>query len=256
MTEDDRQIKSIQTAFSIIEQLKLKDGATVSEVAEELGRAKSTIYFHLRTLNNVGYVVKQGEEYAVGYRFLDLGSFAREQSLIYNHSRSKVDALADETNESAWLLAEDHGKGIYLYNARGERSVRTMSRIGLQTYLNQTAAGKSILAFSSRSKVDSIIEQYGLPAQTKNTITDREELFDELETIREQGFALNREESLDGIHAVGAPIQDSDGDLLGAISVSGPANRISNDRFEEALPNKVLGIANEIEIHIAHANDA
>jgi len=256
MPNPPKRIKAIQTAFSIIEYLKQANGATISEIARELEVAKSTAYCHLVTLDDVGYIDKRDGEYIIGHRFLDLGSFAREQSDIFREARPKIDTLANETQESAWLLVEDHGKGIYVYNATGERSVRTMSRIGLQSYLHQTAAGKCILAFSPQDKVDSIIAKHGLPGRTDDTITDRETLLGELEKIEEQRFALNREESLVGVHAVAAPVLDPDDGLLGAISVSGPANRLAGNRFENDLPNTVLGIANEIEINIAHSKES
>jgi len=252
MGENNKRIKSVQSTFRIINKLKELDGATISELTDELDLVKSTIHCHIATLRDEGYVMKEGNEYVLSHYFLEIGSYTRTQSDLYQHGRPKIDDLAEETKESSWLVAEQHGKGIYLYNSAGERSVKTLSRIGLLSDLHVTAAGKCILAYSSEEKVDRVIEEHGLPRMTENTITDREELYQELEVVREQGYSLNREESLKGIHAVGSPVIDADGSVVGAISVSGPANRLIGERFESELPMKIRGIANEIELNIAH----
>ena len=101
-----------------------------------------------------------------------------------------------------------------------------------------------------RKLVDSIIDRYGITAITEITITDRAELHNEIETIRERGYATDEGERVEGMRCVAASITDSEDDPLGAISVSGPKNRIQGDRFHEEIPSKVLRAANVIEVNI------
>lgn len=253
MNEDARTIRSVETAFDIVEHLKETDGAGVSELAAELDLAKSTVHSHLATLYSKGYVTRDGDTFHVALRFLDLGNYARERDVLYQVGRPKVDELAEQTGEKVWILAEEHGRGIHLYVASGKRSVRTYARTGQLNYLHQLAAGKAILAFLPDERIDEIVDRYGLPARTEDTITDPEELRDELEAIRERGFAQNREESIPGLHAVGVPITDEDGVAIGSLSLSAPAKRLRGERFDEEVPNLLLGIANEIEINMAYA---
>jgi hypothetical protein len=97
-------------------------------------------------------------------------------------------------------------------------------------------------------RVETIIDEWGLPAATENTITDADVLLEELSTIREGSVAFNHQEQLDGVRAVGVPVDGSDGQVVGAFSVASPANRLTDDRFETELPEILLGVANEFEL--------
>jgi len=103
-----------------------------------------------------------------------------------------------------------------------------------------------------RERVDQILNQHGLPQVTENTITDRQELFDELDTVREQGFAIDNEERVDGVWCIGAPIK-SEGNVLGAVSVSGPTNRMKSERFDDGIPEMVRSTANVIEVNSTYS---
>ena len=252
MNEDARTIRSVETAFDIVEHLKETDGAGVTELASELDLAKSTVHSHLATLYSKGYVIREGDTFCVALRFLDLGNYAREQNSLYQVARPKVDELAEQTGEKVWILGEEHGRGIHLYVASGKRSVQTYARTGQLNYLHQLAAGKAILAFLPGERVEEILDRYGLPARTQDTITDPDELRAELEEIRERGFAQNREESIPGLHAVGVPVTNERGVAIGSLSLSAPAKRLRGQRFDEEVPNLLLGIANEIEINMAY----
>ncbi|MFC4248389.1 IclR family transcriptional regulator [Natribaculum luteum] len=252
MNDDVRTINAVETAFDIVEYLKEVDGAGVTELATELDLAKSTVHSHLATLYSNGYVTRDGDTFHVALRFFNLGNYAREQSSLYQVGRKKVDELAEETGEKVYILAEEHGRGMHLYIATGKRSVQTYARTGQLSYLHQLAAGKAILAHLPDDRIDEIIDRYGLPAQTEDTITDPDELWTELEEIRERGFAQNREESIPGLHAVGVPITDEDGVAVGALSLSAPAKRLRGERFDEEMPNLLLGVANEIEINMTY----
>lgn len=253
MAGDTNPVTTAETTFEIVEYLCDNENVSVSEIASELDRAKSTIHRHLATLVRHGYVVKNGGTYSIGLRFLNLGLYARNSRPLYHETRSKVDELADQTGEKVWCMTEENGRSIHLYGASGEQSVRTDSREGQVGYLHQHAAGKAILAHLSREHVNAIIERYGLPARTDHTITDASELFERLEQIRERGYAFNREESIPGLYAVGVPITTEDDSAIGALSISGPANRLQGEKLNEDLPSLLLGAVNEIEINLSYS---
>lgn len=94
-----------------------------------------------------------------------------------------------------------------------------------------------------------MVEERGLPRVTEHTITDEEELFDELETIRDRGIAFNHQEMIHGLVAVGAPIKDQDGNVPGALSVVGPTSRMDEDRFRRELPDMIMRSVNIIEVN-------
>lgn len=248
-----RPVETVETAFDIVDTLKRKEGAGVSELADELGLAKSTVHRHLKTLESRGLLVQDGNSYRLSTWFLDYGTYVRDRHPLYDLAKPKVDELADETDEKVWCVVEEHGMGVHIYGAQGRHSVKTHARIGKRTPLHQYAAGKAILAYLSDERIESILERYGLSGKTAQTITDRDELFEQLETVRERGYAFNREESVTGVHAVGAPIKDETGTAIGALSVAGPANRLRGDAMTDELPDLLLGATNEIEINLAHS---
>lgn len=252
MGSTTKTIRSARTTFEIIEQLMAMNGAGATELAGALGLAKSTVHAHLQTLAEMGYVVNEDGTYRVALRFMQLGMYARERSSLYAVAEEKVDEIAADTGEKVWCIAEEHGRSVHLYGASGKRSVRTYARTGDLGYLHQLAAGKAILAFLPEPRVEEIVDRHGLPARTEQTITDREDLFEELRQVRERGFAQNRQESLKGLHAVGVPIKNEDDAAIGAVSLSAPANRLKDDRFEREIPDLLLGAANEIEINLAY----
>ena len=247
-----RPVKTVETSSALLERIKEGGGATLPELTEELDLAKSTVHRHLGTLEELDMVVRDGDEYRVGLRMLDFGIHARDQQAVFHEARDTVDELAAETGEKVWLITHEHGRSVHLYGATGKRSVRTPAREGEQGYLHQLAAGKAILTTFPRERIERIVDRYGLPAATERTVTDRETLFEELDAARERGFAFNRGESIPRLNAVGASITAGDGEAVGAISVSGPSNRVKGEFLTEELPDLLLGVTNEVEINLSY----
>ncbi|WP_121740924.1 IclR family transcriptional regulator [Natronorubrum halophilum] len=255
MTADSRHrpVETVETAFDIVDVVKRADGAGITEIAAELGLAKSTVHRHVKTLESRGLLVREGDTYRISMWFLDYGIHVRNRHRLLDVARPKVDELAAETDEKVWCVIEEQGIGVHVYGAEGRHSVKTHARIGQRTHLHQFAAGKAILAHLPDERIETILDDSGLTAQTERTITDRDELRDHLETIRDRGYAFNHEESVTGVHAVGAPIRDESGTAIGAISVAGPANRLRGELLTDELPDLLLGATNEVEINLAHS---
>jgi len=129
--------------------------------------------------------------------------------------------------------------------------VKTASYVGDRKHLHCTGVGKAILASLPEERVETIIEERGLPAMTENTVTDREELLAELAEIRERGVAFDDEEILEGLRCVAVPVSNQEKGLLGAISVAGPTSRMKGEQFREELPELVTDTANVVQINAA-----
>jgi len=97
------------------------------------------------------------------------------------------------------------------------------------------------------------VRRRGLPQATENTITDPDALGERLETVRRRGFALNDEERLKGLRCVAVPVTADSGEVLGAISVSGPTTRMQGDRFRSDLPARLRQVSNVVELNVTHA---
>lgn len=245
------RVGSVETSFELVAALKELDGAGLSEIADHLDKPKTTVYDHLETLSELEFVVATADgTYELGPRFLDFGGYARNRMKIYQVGKPEIRDLAMSSGEQTNILIEEHGRGVYLYTFKGEDAVRLDTYAGLHVPLQTTALGKAILSRLPRSRVEAIVDRHGMPAITENTITERDELFEELETIRERGYATDEGERVEGMRCIAAPITDSNDSPIGAISVSGPKNRIRDERFYEEIPNKVLRAANVIEVNI------
>lgn len=253
-THDDwNRVKTVETAFDILLTIKDSEGASMSEIMEDNDIAKSTAYRHLKTLLDLGYIVNEDSTYYLSLEFLRLGMETRDQRIAFDLVKSIVDDLAEMTEEQAQFFVEEHNKGRYVYFKQGKRAVQTDSFIGRATPLHWGSSGKAHLAALPDERIHEIIEDVGLPPATEHTITDEDELMEEIELIRERGYALNDREFIEGLRGVGVAVCRPDGSVYGSLSVSGAANRLSGDRFTEEIPNILLGMANELEINIEYA---
>jgi len=252
-TGSPRTLKTVSRAFDIVRALESLDGAGVTELANHLDLSKSATYNYLSTLREEQFVVKQGDTYRLSLKFLLVGEYVRNQNVLYRLGRTEIEELAGKTGEYAHLSTEQHGLGVNLYKVPGERAVGSdyqTQKLQKPDYLHFSATGKAILAHLPRERVDWIVETYGLPSKTEHTITDREALDEELRAIREQGYAVNDEEEIKGLQAIGAPITDRNGRVLGSVSVSGPVKRMKDPEYHDAFVDHVVNAANVIEVNV------
>jgi DNA-binding IclR family transcriptional regulator len=246
------RVASAETTLAVVHALRDLGGAGVTELAAHLDVSKSTVHRHLATLLDAEYLVREGDDYHLSLRFLTLGEHVRDRRDVARRASSRVDALAEETNERAQFIVEEHGYAVYVHTAMGDRAVRTDSGAGVRIPMNSVSAGKAILAHLPEERVRAIVDRRGLPARTESTITDEAELFAELERVRERGYAINREESTPGLHAVSAPVMGPEGGVLGALGVSGPTHRLKGARLRETVPDLLLGVVNELELDLQY----
>lgn len=251
--KESRTVDAVQTTCDIIDVLQETEGAGVTEIARRIDRSKGTVHSHLSTLRENEYVVKEDDVYRNSLRFLDLAESVRSRLRINDIVKDELEDLAEETGEIAQFAVEEHGRAVYLHKAKGENAVQTASRVGTREHPHCISLGKAILSELPRGRVEEIIERHGLPEQSDNTITDPTELHAELDDVRERGYAFDNEEKIQGLRCVAAPVKDTDGGVIGAVSVSGPSRRIEGDRFRDELPKQVTRAANVIEINIQYS---
>lgn len=248
-SDSPRMIQSVETSFSIIESLQEQEGAGITKLAEALDMSKTTVYHHLMSLKELGYVIRDGSDYKLSLRFLNLGKYIQINNDLYEEGKPVIDELADRSSEKTHLTIEENNRLVYLYKSEPEGSVGRQFPVGERDYLHHSASGKAILAHLPEEKIETIIEESGLPSRTENTITDTEELLEELERVRENGYAINDEEEIQGIKAVASPVVGERGEVIASVSVSGPATRISGQTQRE-LAEMVQEAANILQIRL------
>lgn len=246
--EPGRTVQAVETSLELVDVLQELGQARVTELANELGMSKGAVHSHLATLEQNEHVVKEGDHYRLGLRYLQLGETVKERFGIYDVVKDELDNLAQETGELAQFATEEHGRAVYIYKARGENAVHTASTPGKREYLHCLSLGKAILAHYPVEQVDQIVDRRGLPRFTENTITSRDELLSELQQIRNRGYAVDDGERIEGLRCVAAPVL-SDGSPIGAVSISGPSSRMTGEQLHETYPAQVERAANVIEIN-------
>jgi len=252
MPTHDAPIGSVHTTVTIIEALQELGSTGVSELAEHLDLPTSTVFDHLSTLENEGFVTSDDDGYRVGARFLEVGGYARKQDPIYDVAEPEIQKMAHQTGEHANLVVEQCGKAVFYAKAEGEDAFQLDTHVGKHVDLSTTSAGKAILAEYDDEKIHEILDEHGLPEVTEHTVTNRDRLFEEIEECRERGYAVDDEERIPGVRCVGAAITDDNGDVLGAVSVSGPKSGMQDERFHEKIPDLVLRTANVIEVNMKY----
>jgi DNA-binding IclR family transcriptional regulator len=243
-------VRTTEKTLTLIDELMRQGTSGVTELAQGVNMGKSAVHNHLTTLQDHGYVLKTGNQYQLGLKFLEVGGSIRKSMEFYQVAEPEVKSLADETGELANLLVEEQGLGVYLMRSKGEDAVDLDTYAGLRTNLHTTALGKAVLAHLPESRVENIIERHGIEPETSRSIGSREELFDALESVQNRGYAIDDGERLEGLRCIGAPVRSSSDEVLGAVSVSAPTRRVSDQELHGELSERVLSAANVIELNI------
>lgn len=252
-SDSPRSLKTLVTAWEVIQGLIELNGAGVTELATHLGISKGTVYTYLQTLEQLELVAKTDFQYRLSHQFLLVGEYVRNNNLLFKIGHKEVDELATDIGQYAHLVVEEYGRGVIVHHAMGMNATDyeyQRSKLQQRDPLHMTASGKAILASLPEARVAEIIDQYGLDQSTQNTITNAEQLYTELEAIQERGYAYNDQEEIRGFRAVAAPVCVSEENVLGAITVSGPTSVFDDEMFHETLPTKVKHTASNIEVHI------
>jgi DNA-binding IclR family transcriptional regulator len=238
--------KTTKTSLAVTEAINDLSGATLSELSDYTGLATSTVHTHLQTLEQLEYVVEIDGEYRLGLKLFHLGENARMRDSRYRLARQTATELADVVNEEVNFSVEEYGRSVVLFDELGG-TTHGEFQVGRYFDMHSSASGKAMLAEFSEARVWEIVEDRGLPGYTDNTITDPEELFAELSTIREQGYAVNRQEELEGLRAVGMAVTETDGSVFGALDISSPSYRQPAD---EEVAGQLRPFVQELEAAI------
>jgi IclR family transcriptional regulator, acetate operon repressor len=222
----------------------------VTELAERVDRPASVTHDYLSTLHQLGYVTKVDRKYQLSLRYLEIGSTVRDRIPLYHIARHDIKQLAQESrSEMVSIIIEENGLCIALDVTQSSQSIDYETFPGMHFYMHSSGVGKAMLAHYSEGRVHEILDQHGMLAKTENTITNRDELFEELGEIRKAGVAFEREEYKLRMQSIAAPIMDSNDEVVGGLSVSGPAHRLREPSVQRELKDSLLSTVNVIELN-------
>ncbi len=259
MSQNDSKTRAQkQRAQTVDKALRVLDAVAESEepmslttLVSETGFEKTTTHRLARSLADGGLLRFDPDSrcYTLGWRLIELGELASHRTKAMNVADSHLNRLRDETGETIHLGAYDNGQVVYLAQKSSSAAVVVRARIGQRRPLHATAMGKILLAFGPDEWLLRLLEEPELEAYTPNTIAEKEDLQTHLRRIRRLGFAVDDEEMTQGIRCVAAPILDYTGLAVAAISVTGPAFRISRsdlDRLTAQVTSTAGAISSEL----------
>jgi IclR family acetate operon transcriptional repressor len=225
---------------------------TMTQIAEQVGMNKSTVHRLLGTLERRRFVQRNLTTgyYQLGIRLLQMAYLTLGHNDIRRYAEPFLHRLCEQHRETITLSTLDEADVVFLDVIESPQRVKLAASIGQRLPAFSTAAGKSILAFLPIETVRRVLDR-GMPQFTPYTIHSKEELLKHLELVREQGFSISMQEHEDGINAVAAPVLNAENRPIAAVSVTGPAYRLSKElmvKIGASVREISQQIAREVEL--------
>lgn len=230
--------KSLKKALSVLELFSEQvEMLSMKEIAEKLGTRPGTIFPILSTLKECGYLEKDkgNKKYSLGLTFLGKGTLVLRRLDIRGCAQPHLKELLIRCNENVHLAILDNRKVMYIDRKEAAPSLMIRSYVGKRVPAHCTALGKALLAFLDDQKLEDFLKKEKLERLTDNTITNPEDLKDELEKVRSAGFAIDNEEFQKGGICIAAPIKSYQDKVVAAISMSVPKSRFSDERAKKII---------------------
>jgi DNA-binding IclR family transcriptional regulator len=248
------RVQVLDRALAALEVLAARQrDCGLAELCKALKLHKSTVHRLMMVLEQHRLVEKSPETgaYHLGLKLFEFGSKAIAALDPRRHARPYLDRLQAEVGETVFFCTLDDGQVLYLEKVESQQSVRTACTVGSRAPAYCTAVGKAMLAELPEAEVNDIIRRSGLKPVTPNTITTATALKAELRTVRSRGYAIDNEEKEPGLRCLSAAVRGHSGKLLAAISVSGPAFRITKERLP-AIGQVVMRAAQDLSAEFGY----
>lgn len=247
-------VQSVDRALIILEALADEGKSmSLSNLTEKVELNISTVHRILNTLSNRGFIEQEDSgKYYLGLKVFEIGNAAKKNINLINVAKPFLQKLVDECNETTNLAILDEGEVVYVDQAASTNMVKMFAQIGSRGPAYCTGTGKALLAYEEQEKLEQLLERIELSKLTDETITDPEELRQELKQIRHQGYALDMGELEEGVRCVAAPIRNFEGEVVAAVSVSGPSIRMTEEYIENKVIEMVVRVANQISRQLGY----
>lgn len=239
MNRDKNRVKTLDKAFQIIESIARNNGrARLTMLKQQLGLPTSTLHRMISTLVDLGYLDQDAAtgEYELGLNFLHLSAIVLEKLDLRQIALPHLEALRNQVQETTNLVVIDSSEVLYIAKAESGSSVRVFSRIGRRAPIHATGAGKVLACGMPWSDVITMLDQKGMARLTANTIVDINEYMEELHKVRYSGYALDNEECESGAICIAVPVYNHANQVVAALSISGPKDRMTNTKIEQTIP--------------------
>lgn len=243
------QVRALERALDILDLFGLDTPTlTLTEIAARAKLAKSTATRLLAVLEERGWLERSvdTDRYRIGVGAFALGQVYIQTMTLEAEAQPFLQRLAQACNQTANLGILDRGEVVHIAVVVADRPIRFDAYAGQREEAHCTGLGKVLLAELPGAELAAIIARHGLTPRTAHTIADPDALRDHLATVREQGFALDDQESHLGLRCLALPIRDARGRIVAAVSVSGLLDEFSDEamlRYRVATAEAAAGIA-------------
>jgi IclR family KDG regulon transcriptional repressor len=248
---ENYNVRAVERAMDILAAFDSEhEDRGISEIAQVTGLHKATTHRIMMTLLNGGFLerARDGERFRLGLRVVELGLGALRRLDVRRAAFPYMEQLVERFQETCDLGIFDRGWVLYVEVVHSQHSLTIAARIGRRLPAYCTASGRVFLAFLPPEVVETILNGPLIPC-TGQTITSVARLRQELEVTRQRGYAVDDEEYEAGIRAVSVPVRDMEGNVIAALSMPGPTNRIPPKRMPE-IAAALLEAADAISAHV------
>lgn len=223
----DNHVKSILKAFQIIEELDRWGELSIADLSQALTMDKTTVHRLVNTIKEAGYIVQNPDtkKYSNGIRLFAIGNRIIQKVGVKQVARPYLETLAQETKETINLSMYSGSSIVYVDIIESESAIRAGASVGAELPMYCTGMGKAIMAFLSEESVEEILRNTVFSKRTTKTVPNKEELMGQLKRARENGYAKDEEEFVDGLISFAAPIFDYRNIAIAALSISMPKMR-------------------------------
>jgi len=250
---DQSHLSSVKNALRILRSFTMDEPEKkISDLSIELGLNKSTVSRTMATLASEGFVYKDPEtkKYRLGLTLLSLSGIINTNMDLHVESQPVLYKLVENLGETAHISVMDNLEVMYLHKVECNHPVRFLTHVGKRNPAYCTSSGKVLLAFSNEETIEKVINK-GLQQYTRNTITNPQKLRDHLKKIREEGFAYSIDEFLEGVNSVAAPVFNYKGNVIAAITVVGPKQRVQPHKINN-FAKKVINAGLEVSSRMGY----
>lgn len=229
-------IKSIVKAARVINMLAdAGEPLSLAQMSANMAISKSTLHGIISTLVDVKFVVQEQHSgrYRLGMRLFEIGNAISSQWNVRKIAYPYIQQIVAEVGETVHMAVLHDYEVLYINKQESTSSIRIVTDIGMKLPAHCTGLGKALLSGMSRLELQFMVKSKGLPKHTDSTITDFEDLWEEMKLIRSRGYATDEQEFVEGLSCIAVPVFNHAGEIIAALSISGPVSRMQGDKLRQ-----------------------
>ncbi|HWK23367.1 MAG TPA: IclR family transcriptional regulator [Ureibacillus sp.] len=240
-------IRSVDRAIDLLDCFTADQSSlTIDEIIKKTSLAKATAYRLLYTLEKRG-LIKYNQatfRYSLGLKVLEYAGFLQQELDVRNVANDLLIELQESIHQTVMMVIPEDDTMVYVFSRENPNGLKFSSFLGQRRPMNYGVVGKIFMAYAREEQRERLLN-LEMPKHTENTVTDRETIIKQLESIQDEGLFVEMEETNIGVNALSAPVFNSQGECIAAIGIVGPSVQLVNDELEKCK-SALKEIANQI----------